>query len=150
MALRLGLLVGGCAGAALLTRQMMGRDGLARAEPGLEVFNLVCLVLFAIAVMDGVAAAMQAAPWRVLGLIVGAYAAALGMLTLTAAVFMRLGRPVALTLGYAAGNRNMALMMASLPTTGLDDVWLWFALVQFPIYTLPMFLGRPIRAMLRA
>lgn len=148
VALRLGLLVGGCALAALLARRIMGRGGLQRAEPGLEVFSLGCMVLFAVAVMDGVAAALQADPGRVVVLIAGAFAAALGMLALSAAVFARLGWPVALTIGYAVGNRNMALMMAALPTTGLDDVWLWFAMVQFPIYTLPMILGRPIRAML--
>ncbi|MGC2855242.1 hypothetical protein ACM64Y_07175 [Novispirillum sp. DQ9] len=155
MALRLGLLVGGCAGAAVLFRRVLGPRGMARAQPGLELFNLACLTLFAIAVMDGVADALRAEPGRVAVLIAGAYAAALALMAVTAAVFARLGRPTALALGYAAGTRNMALMMAAVPTattataTGLEDLWLWFGLVQFPIYTLPMVLARPIRRLLR-
>lgn len=150
LTLRLALLVGGCALAAVAFRRAVGPRGMARAAPGLDLFNLACLTLFAIAVMDGVAAALRSDPARVLALIAGTYAAALSLMVLTAAMFWRWGRPTALCVGYAAGSRNMALMMAALPATatGLEDLWLWFALVQFPIYTLPMLLGRPLRRLL--
>lgn len=153
LTLRLGLLVGGCAVAALAFRRTLGPRGMTRAAAGLDLFNLACLTLFAIAVMDGVADALRNDPARVLVLIGGTYAAALAQMAVTAAVFSRLGRPTALCIGYAAGSRNMGLMMAALPATGttatgLDDLWLWFALVQFPIYTLPMVLGRPLRRLL--
>lgn len=145
MTLRLGLLVGGCALAAVAFRRVAGPRGLARATPGLELFNLACLTLFAVAVMDGVTQAFHADPARLLSLIAGAYAAALALMALTAAVFARLDRPAMLVVAYAGGTRNMAVIMATLPATGLDDLWLWFAVVQFPIYTLPMVLARPLR-----
>lgn len=149
MGLRLALLIGGCMGAALLARRILGPTGLSRAAPALDVFSLACLVLFAIAVMDGVAAALEADPWRVLGVVGGAYAASLSLLVVSSLAFLRLGRRTGLTIGYAAGNRNMALMVAALPTVGNEDVWLWFALVQFPIYTLPMLLNPIMAALMR-
>jgi len=49
----------------------------------------------------------------------------------------------AATVGFALGGRNMAPAMAVLSTAVPPETWLFFAVLQFPIYLLPMLL-KPI------
>ena len=56
---------------------------------------------------------------------------ALAMIALTALVFLRAAR--ALAIGLIAGNRNLGLMLAATGAIIPDLAWLYFALAQFPI-----------------
>ena len=49
----------------------------------------------------------------------------------------RAGRSAALALGLAVGSRNMGLMVAAAGGAVPELTWLYFAVAQFPIYTLP-------------
>jgi BASS family bile acid:Na+ symporter len=49
----------------------------------------------------------------------------------------RAGRSAALALGLAVGSRNMGLMVAAVGGAVPELTWLYFAVAQFPIYTLP-------------
>ena len=69
-----------------------------------------------------------------------AFALALAMIALTALVFLRAGPARAFAIGLIAGNRNIGLMLAATGFVVPDLAWLYFALVQFPIYLLPHFL----------
>jgi BASS family bile acid:Na+ symporter len=55
----------------------------------------------------------------------------------------RAGRSAALALGLAVGCRNMGLIFAAAGGAAPELAWLYFAVAQFPIYTLPLLL-RPI------
>ena len=59
------------------------------------------------------------------------------MIALTALVFLRAGPARAFAIGLIAGNRNIGLMLAATGFVVPDLAWLYFALVQFPIYLLP-------------
>jgi len=78
-----------------------------------------------------------------------AFALALAMIALTALVFLRAGPARALAIGLIAGNRNMGLMLAATGFAIPDLAWLYFALVQFPIYLLPHLL-KPLARRLAA
>ena len=66
-----------------------------------------------------------------------AFALSLGMLVVTALVFLRAGRARAFAIGLIAANRNVGLMLAATGFAVPDLAWLFFALAQFPIYLLP-------------
>jgi BASS family bile acid:Na+ symporter len=50
---------------------------------------------------------------------------------------LRVGRASAFAIGLIAGNRNVGLMLAATGFAVPDIAWLYFALVQLPIYLLP-------------
>jgi len=147
---RLAALIGGCFAGAWLLRRGLGAARLAAWRGGLDLVSVLLLLLFAVAVMDGVAGRIAAEPGYTARFVVAAFAANLALQGGGAALFARLGRREALTVAFASGNRNMALMLAVLPAGGNPDVLLFFALGQFPIYLLPAALAPLYRRLLPA
>ena len=141
--LRLLLIVGLPAAAALLARRLAGPAWLARAAPAVDGGVVLILVVFAFGVMDGVQARLLAEPGWVLGGIALALAGNLGLNALTALALWPLGGRLALAAGLLAGNRNQALFLAVLPATADPGVLLFFALGQIPMFLSP-FLLRPV------
>ncbi len=146
--LRVAALILGAFAAALVARRFAGPARLAGWAAPIDAASVVLLVLFAIAIMDGVGPLLLERPGFVAALVAGSYAANLGLQAATALAFGRLGRRRALTVGFAAGNCNMAVVLAALPPDADPHMLLWFALAQFPIYTLPALLARPYRRLL--
>ena len=105
--------------------------------------------IFAVAAMDGVTDHFRTNPWLVIELTALAFALALGMIVLTALVFLKVGRARAFAIGLIAGNRNIGLMLAATGFLVSDVAWLYFALAQFPIYLLPHLL-KPLARRLTA
>jgi BASS family bile acid:Na+ symporter len=146
--LRISVLIFGSVGAAVLVRAVAGEARVARAAPMVDAGSVLLLLLFAVAIMDGVGPLLLQRPVFVTALVAGSYAANLGLQAVGAAIFARSGRNQALTLGFVGGNCNMAVLLAALPSTADRDTLLWFALAQFPIFTLPALLARPYRWLL--
>jgi len=137
---RLGMLVGGALALALVVRWRLPASRLAAAGDAIDGIVVAMLMVFAIAIMDGVTAALFARPGIVLLYIGASFAANLGMQLLGTLVFLRLGRVAALTCGLVSGNRNMAILLAVMAGHADFDVILYFAVGQLPIYLLPMLL----------
>jgi predicted Na+-dependent transporter len=147
--LRLALMVGLPALLAMLVRRWAGEARLARAGAAVDGVVVLVLVVFAFGVMDGVQARLLADPLWVLGGILLALAANLGLNAVTALAFAPvLGRGAALTAGLLAGNRNQALFLAVLPAGADPGVLLFFAVGQIPMFLTPVLL-RPVYARLR-
>lgn len=153
---RLMILVFGALAAALAARQLLGKDRLQQAAAEIDGINVILLVFLAVAVMDGVTDTLAQQPEIVALWLAAAFIANPALQALSALVFCWLSRRQALTMGLLAGNRNMILLLAtlpagadSLPTESAFGIMLFFALAQFPMYTLPA-LQRPIyRRLLR-
>lgn len=145
--LRLGAFVGSALVVSVAARAVVGPDRLARQGGRMDGIAVVLLVLFAVAIMDGVLARIVAEPARILGIVVLSFAVYFGLQAVGSAVwsvFLRgRDRRTALSAGFVTGNRNLAVFLAVLPETTDPDVLLYFALGQFPIYIMPMVL-RPI------
>ena len=139
--LRLLLLMGGCLLGALLARRLLGTSRLQRLKQPLDAAAVIALLIFAIAIMDGIGHLSVQEPWHVMSFIVAAFGANLLFQLLGTAVTVPLRRRRALTVGFASGNRNMGLLLAVLPADTVPDVLLFFALAQFPVYTLPAVLN---------
>ena len=63
-----------------------------------------------------------------------------GLQVASALAFAWTGRLRALSLAFAGGNRNMALLLAILPPDIHPDVVLYFAMAQIPMYLSPALL----------
>ena len=138
--LRLVLLVGGAALLASLARRLIGPDRVRANTQLFDGVNVVVLFVFAVAVMDGVAARLVAEPLFVAGLTALSFALALCFIY---ALFRRRGAEDAFAIGLSMGNRNLGLMIAALGSQAPEVTWLYVAVAQFPIYLLPQML-KPI------
>jgi len=135
--LKLFLIIGGCALAAAVIRRLTGQTFVEAQRERIDGLSVLAMSMFAIAAMDGVVDHFRADPLLVIALTALAFGLALGMLALTALVFLRVGRGRAFAIGLIAGNRNVGLMLAATGFAVPDIAWLYFALAQFPIYLLP-------------
>jgi predicted Na+-dependent transporter len=136
---RLAVVVGGAGAVAGLLRWQLGRERLRRLSREISGINVLLLVLFAVGVMDGMAGHLLHEPLRVLGYGAAALGASLGLQTVSFLSFGWLGRSSALTMGLVGGNKNMAVVWASLSAAAASspDLMLYFACAQLPIYLLP-------------
>jgi BASS family bile acid:Na+ symporter len=134
------LFLAGAAMLAAIIRWWFGREWVTAQNERVDGLSVIMLFVFAIAVMDGVAAHIASAPLLVIGLTALAFALSLGLVALTTLVFARAGIGRAFALGLAAGHRNMALMIAATGGALPELAWLYFGLAQFPIYLLPQLL----------
>jgi hypothetical protein len=147
--LKLFLIIAGCALAAVGIRRIAGRAFIEAQRERIDGLSVIAMSSFAIAAMDGVVDHFRADPLLVIELTALAFALALGLIAITALVFLRAGRARALAIGLIAGNRNVGLMLAATGFAVPDLAWLFFALAQFPIYLLPHLL-KPLARRLAA
>ena len=143
--LRLFLIITGCALAAAIIRHVAGPTFIAAQRERIDGLSVIAMFMFAVAAMDGVADHFRSNPLLVIELTVLAFALALGLIAVTALVFLRAGRARAFAIGLIAGNRNIGLMLAASGFAVPDVAWLYFALAQFPIYLLPHLLKPLVR-----
>lgn len=134
---KLFLIIAGSALAAAVIRRIAGRAWVEAQRERIDGLSVIAMFLFAVAAMDGVADHFLSRPLLVVKLTALAFALALGLIAITALVFLRAGRARALAIGLIAGNRNIGLMLAATGFLVPDVAWLYFALAQFPIYLLP-------------
>jgi hypothetical protein len=140
LALKLFALLAGAALAATVVRRLAGAAWVEAQREKIDGLNVIVLFVFAVAIMDGIAARFLADPLLVIGLIALAFMLTFVLLGSTALVFAAAGRDRAFALGLTAANRNLGLMLAATGATLPDATWLYFGLAQFPIYLAPQIL----------
>ena len=150
-ATELGLRLAGLIGAAVVSAWALATWlGPARRKAATGIFdgiNVLIMVVFAIALMAGIPERVIAQPLYALSMILLATGLHVGLNLLTVALFYVSGRERAMTFGYAHAGRNIAVVMGVLGSAAPPDAWLFFAMLQFPIYCLPMLL-KPLYARL--
>lgn len=138
LGMRLLYLLGGAGILCLVLRKGLGTARIAALRHELDGLNVVLYFIFAIAAMDGVIAATLATPMKVLGyLTLGAAFAVVGFLAAQFAM-RRFGRGQAFVLGLGTGMRNSGLLVAAMGAACPPDTYLFFSLLQFPIYCAPL------------
>jgi BASS family bile acid:Na+ symporter len=145
---RLAGLIGIALAIAVLFRVLLRRH-LARLAPAVDGAGVVMLIVFAIAIFDGVTAQILADPARVGVFVLASFGAHVTYQAIAIACSAWLGRRDALTVGFLAGTRNVGLLLAVLPASTDPAVFLYIATAQFPIYIMPTVL-RPVYARLLA
>ena len=137
---RLLLMVGSAGLVAFALRRRRGAPPVAALENNANGVVVILMLVFAIAIMDGVTPRLAADPMFVAIVLALAFLVQALLQAVTALGFLWLGRRAAFTVGFLAGNRNMGLLLATLPAGLHPDIALYFALAQFPIYILPALL----------
>lgn len=138
LGLRLVLMLAGAACVGIAVRSIAGRPWVERQAERIDGLNVIVLFLFAVALMGDVAANTIARPLFVLGLLALSTAVTFGLSGLTALIFARAGLRTALPIAHAAGSRNTGLMLAAAAGSVPELVWLYVALIQIPIYAVPL------------
>jgi len=126
------IMIGGSALVAAVLRLLLGHARLEAYRYELAGGNLVVFTLFGLAMFDGVVLRIFAEPLLLLSLSAVAFVIALGSIG-TAMIVLR----AAFITGFATGHRNVGLMAAAQFGTLPELTWLYFALVQLPIYLTP-------------
>jgi predicted Na+-dependent transporter len=143
LGLRLTLMLAGAACVALAVRAVLGKPWVERQASRIDGLNVIVLFAFAVALMGDVLANTIARPMLVLGLLALTTAITFGLSALSALIFMPAGIHTALPLAHAAGSRNTGLMLAAAAGLVPELVWLYVALIQIPIYVLPL-IAKPL------
>jgi len=145
LGLRLVLMLAGAACVGIAIRTIAGKLWVERQAERIDGLNVVVLFLFAVALMGDVAENTIAHPLFVLGLLGLSTAVAFGLSALTLLIFGRAGLHTALPLAHSAGSRNTGLMLAAAAGAVPELVWLYVALLQIPIYALPLIIKPLLR-----
>jgi BASS family bile acid:Na+ symporter len=143
LTLRLLLLVTASFAAARLLRCLVGAARLERHAEPLSGLAALGLVAFACGIMRDIPAYATRAPGYVAACLLLATLLNAGLQALTAALFHRLPRARALTLGLCAGNNNLGLVVAAIAERAPEGLVVWLAMAQLPIYLLPL-VQRPL------
>jgi len=149
LGLKLFAMLLGSALAALAIRKLVGRTRVARWAEHVDGLSVILMFIFIAAVAGGVGAVLVSDPGTALGLTALAFFLTLLLSASTIVVFAWLGRPQAAALGLMASQRNMGLMLGAAGAVLPDLVWLYLALAQLPIYTLPQLMKPLLRRYLR-
>lgn len=136
--LRLALVVGGSLALAWLLRQLLPADFSRRHAEPLDGLAVLGLLVFAVAIMDGVSALLLRQPSFVLACAVAVYGFNVGLQVAGGLAFAWLGRRGALTLGLCSGSGNLGLLLAALADRASFELFVFVAVAQLPIYTLPV------------
>ena len=139
--LRVSLLVLAPFVLAGLLRRWLGVERLNQHQGRLEGLNVLLMVVFAIAVMDGVGPRLLSEP-----LLIGRLLAAAVIMTLLLhlaawLVFRGTGTGPALAAAVCSGNRNMGLMLAITAGSAGELFALYVGVAQIPMYCVPLVIG---------
>jgi BASS family bile acid:Na+ symporter len=143
--LRVTLVVAAPFALAAILRARVGPARLQRNDALLGGLNVLLLVVFAIAVMDGVTARLLADPAYIGGLLLTACIAALVLHAVAFTVFRWAGARTAFNAAVMSGNRNMGLMLAVTAGTAGEAFSLYAGIAQIPMYFAPLLLSLFLR-----
>jgi len=130
---------------AWILRRAIGVARLKRNDDVLAGANVVLLVVFAIAVMDGVTARLLREPLFIGTLLVAACAATAVLHLAGFVLFRRAGVAAAYGVALMSGNRNMGLMLAITAGTAGATFSLYVGIAQIPMYFAPLALTPFVR-----
>jgi hypothetical protein len=145
LGLRLVLMLTGAACVAIAVRAVMGRPWIERQAERIDGLNVIVLFLFAVALMGDVLTNTISRPFLVVGLLALGTLVTFGLCAVTALMLVRQNFQTSLPLAHAAASRNTGLMLAAAAGAVPELVWLYMALLQIPIYALPMILKPLVR-----
>lgn len=143
--LRVTLLVIAPFAMALAVRRAFGAERLRRNEDLLAGANVLLLVVFAIAVMDGVTARALREPQLIGALLLAACVATVVLHLAGFALFRSAGVAAAYGAALMSGNRNMGLMLAITAGNAGETFSLYVGISQIPMYFAPLALAPFVR-----
>ena len=107
------------------------------------------MVAFCLGIMSGLQEFALGNPGYVGLTLAAAFAANIGLQAFGTALFLRMGRRAALTVGLVTGNTNLGLVMVTLADRASPELVAYFVLGQVPMYFLPVFALPVYRRLMR-
>ncbi|MHA1522883.1 MAG: hypothetical protein ACTSY1_00600 [Alphaproteobacteria bacterium] len=136
---------------AIGVRRIVGQRRLAASGALQDGIATLVLIVFLVAVMDGIAPMIVQTPGTAATLLAAAFAINFGLplvvaLMVALGVFLRGRRRKSPARAFATvvmflGNRNLALFLTALPASLVTQVAPFVALYQIPIYLTPLVMG---------
>jgi len=149
---RMSALVTSAVVTVFVLKHMVGKATLAKHAYVMDGWAVVLLIIFAIAIMQGLTARIIDAPLDTLVVTGLSFATYGGLMILSALCFLivapKIGRQGLVSVGFISGTRNLAIILAVLPPNVDPDILLFFAVGQFPIYIMPLILRPAIHRLL--
>lgn len=146
--LRMAFFIGGSLVVALAIQKLVGAERMRRRNSEVAGVAVLGMLLFAIAIMDGVTDLIMSDPWRIAGFTLASFGLNLLGQAVAGLLFLRAGRKRALTAALMAGNSNMGLILAGLGGSASPEFALLVAVGQLPIYILPLLTAPLFRRLL--
>jgi BASS family bile acid:Na+ symporter len=134
---------------AALLRRMIGLKRLQARDGELAGLNVLALLVFAIAIMDGVTAAFVDDPVTILTLLGWSLLATLSLHFAGYLGFRHMGLETAMAAALMLGNRNMGLLLVVTAGTAGPLFQMYCGLAQIPMYCVPLVLGPLLRRLRR-
>jgi predicted Na+-dependent transporter len=134
---------------AYTLRKLLGAQRLRDNDDTVAGCNVLLLVVFAIAVMDGVTTRLLADPGYIGQLLVLACVAAAALHWAGYWLFRRADLQSGWSASLLSGNRNMGLMLAVTAGTAGEAFSLYVGIAQIPMYFAPLLLGPLVRRSLQ-
>ncbi|MCB9958206.1 MAG: hypothetical protein H6843_06265 [Rhodospirillaceae bacterium] len=131
--------------ASRVVRWGMGPARVMRAADHLDGLLVLAMAVFALSIMDGVLDHLLAEPMRFVWLTALAMGVALMHQTLPLLAWPLVAKETLATVAMVCGYRNMGIVMAALGEAVDPDIFLFFVVVQVPIYCLPVLMKRVFR-----
>ncbi|MBH68740.1 MAG: hypothetical protein CMM58_10345 [Rhodospirillaceae bacterium] len=132
-----------CGLTAQLARFLVGKSVAKSSEPAADGVIVLLMALFAVTIMGGVHEPWQNNPQKVIQFLIVAAAACIFSQSFCALIFSQFHRATAGSIALASGSRNLALLIPVANGTFADNLWLYLAVVQIPVYFLPL-LAKPL------
>lgn len=135
---RLGRIVGASFLIAFVARRFLSAEFLKTQAPRMDGIMVFGMVGVAVSLMSGLPDFAASKPAYTVLVTATTFATNIALQICAAALFWRIGRRAAVTVGLITGNTNTALVMAALSESAPYDLLVYFVVGQFPIYLLPL------------
>lgn len=135
--LDLTLFTGSALVAALIGRKIFGAPRIDAAKAPLDLAIVTLLVVFAVAIMDGIGLRLQQETFYIIQVIMIAFLAYFCLILSGWTVGGLFGKGMGRSVGFITANRNVGIILAVLPAGAHPDIILYFAIWQMPMYIMP-------------
>ncbi len=137
---RLLVMIAGGAALGLLVRRWLGPSRLESSARAVDGLAVLAMLVFGLAVMDGVTMTARTDPAFVASTLAVVFALAVGLNLAGTVLFARGGWRLAMTVGLMSGFKNFGVVVAAMGAAASPETVVYLGLAQFPIYVLPVIL----------
>ena len=130
----------------LIAQGLRWSVGITRAhasEGAADGILVISMALFAVTIMGGLHEAWANEPERLPLFVSVAVIISASAQIFNAIIFQRLNRRTGGAIALASGSRNLALLIPIASGTFAEDLWVFIAVIQIPIYFLPI-ISKPL------
>ena len=145
LGVRLFVLLTGSAIVGFLVRRALGVHRVAKLKLEFDGLNIAMLFMFAAAIMGNVVPSLIDQPMTVLRFTAAVFVVFFALQGLSTLLFWRAGRDIAVSVGFMCSQRNMGMMLVATAGAASEQVWLYCAMAQLPIYLGPMLMTPIVR-----